>query len=648
MSEHTAVQGWDRPGHQRRNLLLGGAAIAAVVVVGLVVALAVAGARSTPEPARLEAVAATSDADFTPSVTLGSTELTGAATDAADRVAQALPAEPNTGSRVAPGDTPGLYGGTGSDTCDTAALAEFLSNDAGKAAAWAAVLGTTPDGIADYLAATSPLLLAHDTVVTNHDYVSGRAAPFQAVLQAGTAVLVDASGVPRVRCACGNPLGPALSQPLGPVPTGEPWPGYDPATAVAIAPTGSAATTEQVIDVATGELVERPVGPAPRDPCAGAAGRCVQVATADVDGDGAPDPVGVAGALTTTAEGYASGGLQVRVALRTGTVVWSGTAKGIYDRTDGDPLTAAFRGAFELTPDPGAELFVLLVSGRGPPSQFRVLTYRDGALTSIDAPAPEDDLGDDVWAFTADATGGTSAACTGTGADTVLTTISYDREADGTPTASGRDHTYRDGRWLAGGTRSAAPLSDTPDYYAPLDCPRVDQLSDAPRAAPTTPTTSAAPRTTTRAPTTTTTAAPTTTASAAGTVEYGRCFSRGSALLGPRPSSLEYGCDGTGSISGISWSSWGVAGASGRGTARIANCVPDCAGGPRESVPVTITLSGAAAVPTLAGCTPAGTLFYSTLVVGYLQLPSFADPADYSTIDGVASDSYTATPVGSC
>ena len=47
------------------------------------------------------------------------------------------------------------------------------------------------------------------------------------VLQAGTAVLVDTFGVPRVRCSCGNPLAPAIELAAGVTVRGTPWPGFD-------------------------------------------------------------------------------------------------------------------------------------------------------------------------------------------------------------------------------------------------------------------------------------------------------------------------------------------------------------------------------------------------------------------------------------
>src|SRR5699024_6987030 len=58
-------------------------------------------------------------------------------------------------------------------------------------------------------------------------YRDGRAVPFQSVLQAGTAVLIDAYGVPRVQCGCGNPLAPRWTGYVVPT-SGTPWPGYNP------------------------------------------------------------------------------------------------------------------------------------------------------------------------------------------------------------------------------------------------------------------------------------------------------------------------------------------------------------------------------------------------------------------------------------
>ncbi|MCZ7537069.1 MAG: hypothetical protein M5T61_14975 [Acidimicrobiia bacterium] len=130
--------------------------------------------------------------------------------DFTDEVA-ALPASADVagGATLRVGTAPGLYGGTGeASRCDSGALVEFLEANADEADAWAGALGIATDEIAEYVATLEPLVLLHDTRVTNHGFSGGRATPFQSVLQAGTAVLVGATGVPRTRCACGNPLAP--------------------------------------------------------------------------------------------------------------------------------------------------------------------------------------------------------------------------------------------------------------------------------------------------------------------------------------------------------------------------------------------------------------------------------------------------------
>ena len=127
------------------------------------------------------------------------------------------------------GNAPGLYGGTNVlNVCDKDLLVGFLTgpgNEA-KVRAWAGVLGTPADSIPSYIDGLTAVVLRLDTRVTNHGFSNGVAYPVDAVLQAGTAVLIDDYGVPRVRCYCGNPLLPA--RPLAtttPTVTGTQWPG---------------------------------------------------------------------------------------------------------------------------------------------------------------------------------------------------------------------------------------------------------------------------------------------------------------------------------------------------------------------------------------------------------------------------------------
>src|SRR5690606_36332277 len=110
--------------------------------------------------------------------------------------------------------------------------------------------GIAPADIGTYVAGLTPVVLIRDTRVTNHGFRDGRATPRQAVLQAGTAVLVDATGVPRVKCACGNPLAPPTAAPIGTV-TGNRWSGFDPAVVVVVV-AGPPTTEFVVVDVTTG------------------------------------------------------------------------------------------------------------------------------------------------------------------------------------------------------------------------------------------------------------------------------------------------------------------------------------------------------------------------------------------------------------
>jgi hypothetical protein len=129
------------------------------------------------------------------------------------------PAESTT--TIAGPTTTALFGGSGDQkVCDPEALIAYLEANPDKAAAWVAALNADPtmkwsggdelevSDIPEYIRELTPAFLAKDTRVTNHGFLNGRATPRQSVLQAGTAVLVDKDGVPRARCACGNPLIP--------------------------------------------------------------------------------------------------------------------------------------------------------------------------------------------------------------------------------------------------------------------------------------------------------------------------------------------------------------------------------------------------------------------------------------------------------
>jgi hypothetical protein len=160
---------------------------------------------------------------------------------------------------VASGTAPGLYGGSGDKhVCDPDQLVGFLQQNPAKAAAWAGVLGIRANDIASYVASLTPVLLTSDTLVTNHGYRDGHATTLQSVLEAGTAVLVDATGTPRVKCNCGNPLAPPAPISVTRV-RGTPWPGYS-SRQVTRVNAGAATDSLTLLDVTTGDTYTQPIG----------------------------------------------------------------------------------------------------------------------------------------------------------------------------------------------------------------------------------------------------------------------------------------------------------------------------------------------------------------------------------------------------
>ncbi|MEU3608050.1 DUF6777 domain-containing protein [Streptomyces sp. NPDC035033] len=161
-----------------------------------------------------------------------------ARTDSASGAAS-LPPRTGTAEAATPrvsGSTPGLYGGTRETaSCDVERQIRYLSAEPAKNAAFARILGLEANAVPGYLRSLTPLQLRVDTRVTNHGFKDGAATTYQAVLQAGTAVLVDSRGVPRVRCACGNPLAEPVAQ-REPRTTGTPWPNYQASQVVVVAP----------------------------------------------------------------------------------------------------------------------------------------------------------------------------------------------------------------------------------------------------------------------------------------------------------------------------------------------------------------------------------------------------------------------------
>jgi hypothetical protein len=143
--------------------------------------------------------------------------------------------------------------------CDREGMAAQLAASPAKAAAWGDGRGISAALVPDYLRGLTPATLRSDTLVTNHGYVNGRATPFLSVMQAGTAVLVDEYGVPRVRCSCGNPLTSAKPA-AGARYSGAAWKGFSPSAVTQIQPASAAITDFTLVTPTTGESFKRPRG----------------------------------------------------------------------------------------------------------------------------------------------------------------------------------------------------------------------------------------------------------------------------------------------------------------------------------------------------------------------------------------------------
>ncbi|WP_405792845.1 DUF6777 domain-containing protein [Streptomyces sp. NBC_01506] len=172
------------------------------------------------------------------------------------------PGDPGKGPqtvRSVSGATAGLYGGTKSATsCDVEAQVRLLTADRAKATAFARGAGVGGASVPKFLRGLTPVVLRADVRVTNHGYRDGAPVAHQAVLQSGTAVLVDDRGLPRVRCACGNPLRPAVALRADAVHQGKPWSGYRPDRVVVV--NRSTRVLTALVIVADNAWLERKTG----------------------------------------------------------------------------------------------------------------------------------------------------------------------------------------------------------------------------------------------------------------------------------------------------------------------------------------------------------------------------------------------------
>jgi hypothetical protein len=172
-----------------------------------------------------------------------------------------------------PGDRDGLYGGTLNNAeCDRDKMVTFLSSHPAQAGAFADALNTDPAlywsgghllsaaDIPIYLHELTPTVLRVDTRVTNHGFDGTHPTTLQSVFQTGTAVFIDAHGVPRARCYCGNPLTAPTALTGTPQPIGTAWTGYNPDALAAVQPSKTAISNFVLVDVVTGHPFNRPAG----------------------------------------------------------------------------------------------------------------------------------------------------------------------------------------------------------------------------------------------------------------------------------------------------------------------------------------------------------------------------------------------------
>lgn len=144
--------------------------------------------------------------------------------------------------------------------------------------------------------------------------------------------------------------------------------------------------------------------PAATSVCSGISG-CRTVASADIDGDGRADQVGIVNGYIDGVEGYAPRGnstIHVRTATgrtmstRTTGVTWYSTNAffdiGSIDGRRGSEIIVGTRR--------GSLLGDVSASGdsrRAQWTEFRVITYRDGALTTLKSPVGDSSSGNVRW-----------------------------------------------------------------------------------------------------------------------------------------------------------------------------------------------------------------------------------------------------------
>ncbi|MFI5806238.1 DUF6777 domain-containing protein [Streptomyces sp. NPDC051561] len=215
----------------------------------------------------LQPVAAQGPDPFTESTAKSGNPLPSTSSPAPSRTAASTSSTPSASARTThriSGGTPGLYGGTRSlSSCDVEQQVRYLTGsaaDGAKADAFAQASRIDRAAIPGFLRGLTPVVLRVDTRVTNHGFGGGSLTSFQSVLQAGTAVLVDSNGMPRVRCACGNPLLPPSVVRGTVTHQGQPWTGYRPANVIVVTPAPVVVNNLTIVNIVNNTWIERETG----------------------------------------------------------------------------------------------------------------------------------------------------------------------------------------------------------------------------------------------------------------------------------------------------------------------------------------------------------------------------------------------------
>ncbi len=281
MSSNDAGAGWVDPNPPDITDPVAGRAltIAATALTGLVLLTLIAvviakhagvfGVDDDGDGPRVELEAANvAGADpFMPSVVVAPIDIADSVAGDVDSFTSQLPASAGRGARLVPGTQQGLYGTVGKTAvCDVPEVANYLDVHPERSRSWARAISIAPQKIPYYLNTLTPVALIADTWVTSSAFVDGRAVPAQAVLQAGTAVLIDQAGVPRVHCATGDPLAPPANMNFADLDVqGKRWPKFLPQNVIAVAyasgGTAQSAVAEFALrDLSSGEVETRAAG----------------------------------------------------------------------------------------------------------------------------------------------------------------------------------------------------------------------------------------------------------------------------------------------------------------------------------------------------------------------------------------------------